>query len=140
MTVLDLAAAALETAAKRLGDRARAVHWLAADILEATLAPRAYGVWHDRAVFHFLTDPTDRRRYVRQVASSVKPGGFVIVATFAGDGPEKCSGLPVMRYEPVELHREFGAEFQLTDSTREIHQTPMGTAQSFIYCLCRVRE
>jgi len=138
VTVLDIAGAALTTAAKRLGDRARAVKWMATDVLAAPLAAGAYGVWHDRAVFHFLTSEADRRKYVETVTAAVRPGGFVLVATFAGDGPAKCSGLPVMRYEPEALHREFGGGFNLMESRRESHQTPMGTQQSFIYCLCRV--
>jgi len=140
ITVLDIAGAALTTAAQRLGDRAKSVKWMAADVLEAPLVAGSYGVWHDRAVFHFLTTEADRRKYVEAVTAAVRPGGFVLVATFAGDGPSKCSGLPVMRYEPDALHREFGDGFDLMESRRESHTTPMGTQQSFIYCLCRVGD
>ena len=137
LTVLDLAATALETARDRLGALAARVRWLEADLLTADLPAGGYGVWHDRAVFHFLTDLTDRAAYVRQVQHAVRPGGFVLVATFAADGPEKCSGLPVARYSADSLHREFGREFELVQSEREVHHTPDGTVQSFVYCLCR---
>lgn len=137
ITVLDISGAALEAAQKRLGERAGDVTWLEADILQTTLPHHAYDLWHDRAVFHFLTAPEDRRRYVKLVEKSVKPGGHVIVATFASDGPERCSGLPVSRYEPESLHSEFGDGFILLESTHEVHNTPFGTEQKFIYCYCR---
>lgn len=137
VTVLDLSGAALHEAQKRLGERARRVQWIEADITRADLAPGSFDVWHDRAVFHFLTAPEDRRAYVEAVMRSVKPGGHVIVATFAPEGPEKCSGLPVMRYGPGELHREFGEPFSLVEHAREEHHTPFGTVQQFLYCYCR---
>lgn len=137
LTVLDLASSALATAQARLGTDADGVRWLEADVRTAPLPVAHFAVWHDRAVFHFLTDAADRAAYVRQVQRAVRPGGFVLVATFAEDGPTKCSGLPVARYTPEELHREFGGEFELLTSERESHETPMGTVQSFIYCLCR---
>lgn len=138
ITVLDLSAAALHAAQARLGERADSVRWLEGDITKIRLPEHAYDIWHDRAVFHFLTDEADRRAYVAQVLRSVKPGGHVIVATFAEDGPTQCSGLPVMRYSPAELHGQFGASFSLLKQEREAHQTPMGTTQKFIYCYCRV--
>ncbi|MFN3593982.1 MAG: class I SAM-dependent methyltransferase [Thiobacillaceae bacterium] len=137
VTVLDLSAHALTAARARLGARAQRVDWLEADVLQAALPRHGYDVWHDRAVFHFLTDPADRRAYVRQVLHAVRPGGLVIVATFAPDGPERCSGLPVMRYDPDGLHAEFGAPFSLLHHEREAHHTPAGKVQQFIYCLCR---
>jgi SAM-dependent methyltransferase len=137
LTVLDLAGGALDSARARLGRAAAGVHWLEADVRSADLEAGAYAVWHDRAVFHFLTDPADRAAYVAQVRRSVQPGGFVMVATFAEDGPAKCSGLPVMRYTAEELHDEFGAAFELVVTEREIHATPTGTRQAFVYCLCR---
>jgi SAM-dependent methyltransferase len=137
LTVLDLSAAALAAAQARLGASARSVRWLEADITRAALPVHAFDVWHDRAVFHFLTDPADRAAYVQAVLRSVKPGGHVIVATFAEDGPLQCSGLPVMRYGASALHAEFGAPFELLAHERESHQTPFGTAQSFVYCYCR---
>jgi SAM-dependent methyltransferase len=137
LTVLDLSASALATARTRLGARGNKVRWLEADILQAELAARSYDIWHDRAVFHFLTDPAERARYVEQVLHAVKPGGHVIVASFAEDGPEKCSGLPVMRYAPDALHAEFGAPFALLHHEHEAHQTPGGSVQRFVYCFCR---
>ena len=137
LTVLDLSGAALAAARERLGARATGVHWLEADALLAQLPARAYDVWHDRAVFHFLTAPDERAAYVRQVLHAVKPGGHVIVASFAEDGPLQCSGLPVMRYAPDELHAQFGAPFTLLHHEREEHRTPGGTVQQFVYCFCR---
>lgn len=137
VTVLDISTAALEVAQQRLGPRAESVTWLEADITQTALPLHHYDVWHDRAVFHFLTEREDRQRYINAVNEAVKPGGHVIVATFASDGPEKCSGLQVARYDPLSLHDEFGPGFELLDSTREEHQTPFGTEQKFIYCYCR---
>jgi ubiquinone/menaquinone biosynthesis C-methylase UbiE len=137
LTVLDLSDAALSVAKRRLGERASYVSWLAGDITQIELPVQAYDVWHDRAVFHFLTSHEDREAYVRAVLRAVKPGGSVIVATFAEDGPEQCSGLPVMRYSGDTLHAEFGAPFTLIRQEREKHHTPSGTIQKFIYCLCR---
>jgi SAM-dependent methyltransferase len=137
LTVLDLSGAALATTRSRLGERGSSVRWMEADILHAEFSAQSYDVWHDRAVFHFLTDPADRARYVAQVLHAVKPGGHVIVASFAEDGPQQCSGLPVMRYAPEALHAEFGAPFALLRHEREAHQTPGGSVQSFVYCFCR---
>ena len=136
VTVLDLAESALAASRARLGERAQTVQWIAADITRASLPAAQYDVWHDRAVFHFLTDPADRARYVAQVLKSVKPGGHVIVATFGPDGPLQCSGLDVMRYAPDALHAEFGAPFRLLGHETEIHQTPAGKEQEFVYCYC----
>ncbi len=137
LTVLDLSMAAMDAAKKRLGTQADRVHWIEADITGAELAGNRYDIWHDRAVFHFLTDPADRDAYVQKVLRSVKPGGHVIVATFAEDGPLQCSGLPVMRYHPDELHDQFGASFILLKHQKESHQTPSGATQQFVYCYCR---
>ncbi len=136
LTVLDLAESALATSRTRLGTRAQAVQWIAADITRAQLPTARYDVWHDRAVFHFLTDPADRARYVAQVLASVKPGGHVIVATFGPGGPLQCSGLDVVRYAPDSLHAEFGAPFRLLGHETEIHHTPTGGEQEFVYCYC----
>lgn len=138
VTVLDISQAAIEVAKARLGSSAAAVHWITGDITEVELEPARYDIWHDRAVFHFLTDAEDRAAYVRQVARAVKLGGHVIVATFGPDGPEKCSGLDVVRYDAESLHGEFGPKFRLLDSITERHETPWGTPQQFMYCLCRV--
>ena len=136
LTVLDLAEAALAASRTRLGARAESVRWIAADITRADLPAACYDVWHDRAVFHFLTDPADRARYVEQVLKSVKPGGHVIVAAFGPGGPLQCSGLDVMRYAPDALHAEFGAAFRLLGHETEIHHTPAGAEQEFVYCYC----
>lgn len=140
LTVLDLSAAALHAAKLRLGTRSSSVRWLEADVTQADLAVHAYDVWHDRAVFHFLTTAQERSAYVGQVLRSVKPGGHVIVATFAEDGPTQCSGLPVMRYRADELHAQFGEPFTLLQHEKEEHHTPFGTVQKFIYCYCRKVE
>jgi len=111
---------------------------LVGDIVETELEPRAYDLWHDRAVFHFLTTPEQRVAYVRQVTRAVKPGGHVIVSTFGPEGPTKCSGLEVVRYEAESLQGEFGERFRLVESSKELHQTPFGTTQQFLYCYCRL--
>ena len=138
ITVLDLSQTAIDVTKRRLGQLAERVHWIAADVTETGLEPMAYDIWHDRAVFHFLTSPHQRVAYVRQVARSVKPGGYVIVSTFGPEGPTKCSGLDVVRYDAESLRDQFGAKFRLIDSTKELHETPFGTAQQFLYCYCRV--
>jgi ubiquinone/menaquinone biosynthesis C-methylase UbiE len=140
VTVMDLASAALTRAQERLGDRASQAQWIVADALEAPLPPASCAVWHDRAVFHFLTDARDRARYVAQVQRVVRPGGHVIVASFGPGAPSRCSGLEVVRYDAYGLHAEFGSTFRLLDSTREDHRTPAGTVQPFVYCLCRVES
>jgi len=137
ITVLDISQTAIDANRKRLGNAAEAVHWRVADITKAELEPSAYDVWHDRAVFHFLTTTSDRVAYVRQVAQAVKPGGHVIVSTFGPGGPTKCSGLEVVRYDTDSLHKEFGVHFRLLGSSKEQHRTPFGTIQQFLYCYCK---
>jgi len=137
VTVLDISAAALQVAQQRLGSLASNVTWLEADVTQANLPPQFYDLWHDRAVFHFLTNSKDRANYVETVLGSVKPGGHVIVATFGLKGPLRCSGLEVVRYSSDTLHDEFGNDFELVDTTEEVHQTPFGTEQEFVYCYCR---
>ncbi len=139
ITVVDLSSTALFLAQQRLGGAAASVIWRAADVLTAAFPAAAFDVWHDRAVFHFLTDAADRARYVAQVRAAVRPGGHVIVATFAEDGPTRCSGLDVARYSADALHAEFGAGFVVLESQRELHTTPSGSEQAFTYCVCRVR-
>lgn len=136
LTVLDLSGAALYAAKQRLGSIGDNVKWVEADITKAHLSMNAYDVWHDRAVFHFLTTREERQAYVTMVLHAVKPGGHVIVATFAEDGPDQCSGLPVMRYSADQLHAEFGTAFVLHKHEKEEHRTPFGTVQRFIYCYC----
>jgi SAM-dependent methyltransferase len=130
VSVLDLSARALEETRKRLGPRAAAVQWIAADITNWT-PPRRYRLWHDRAVLHFLTGAEDRRAYARALLAAVEPGGCVVISTFALDGPERCSGLPVVRYSPETLAAELGAELRLVESAREEHRTPGGAIQRF---------
>jgi 2-polyprenyl-3-methyl-5-hydroxy-6-metoxy-1,4-benzoquinol methylase len=139
LTVLDISRAALDAAEKRLGDAASAVQWLRADVTQSTLPAGAYDVWHDRAVFHFLATPEERLAYVRNVASAVKQGGHVIISAFGPEGPTKCSGLDVMRYDADTLHDEFGSRFRLVESSSEIHDTPFGTQQQFVYCYCTLQ-
>jgi 2-polyprenyl-3-methyl-5-hydroxy-6-metoxy-1,4-benzoquinol methylase len=138
VTVLDISQAAIEVAKARMGSAATSVRWIAGDITGVELEAGRYDVWHDRAVFHFLTNADDRAAYVRQVARAVRVGGHVIVATFGPDGPEKCSGLDVVRYDAENLHGEFGPKFRLLDSVTELHETPWGAPQQFMYCFCRV--
>jgi 2-polyprenyl-3-methyl-5-hydroxy-6-metoxy-1,4-benzoquinol methylase len=135
---MDLSSTALEVAKARLGADAPRIHWLCGDVRSFAFGRHQFDVWHDRAVFHFLTARDDRAAYVRQVAHAVKPGGHVIVATFGPEGPAKCSGLDVMRYGPDALHDEFGSAFRLVEHRTELHRTPMGSTQQFTYCYCRV--
>lgn len=139
VTVLDIAGAALLRAQERVGPRARQVTWLEADITQAQLPARRYDIWHDRAVFHFLTVEADRERYVQQAAHAIKPGGALIIATFAADGPTKCSGLTVKRWSRGDLESRFATAFSLVRCVGDTHVTPAGSEQRFIYCLFRRR-
>ena len=130
LTVLDLAAPALERARQRLGPRASSVAWIAADVT-AWEPEGTFEVWHDRAVFHFLVRPEDRAAYRATLLRALSTGGHAVVATFAPDGPERCSGLPVARYDPESLARELGPELRLVESLREDHRTPGGAVQRF---------
>lgn len=136
--VLDLSATALAVAQQRLGPLAGQVRWLQGDVTLHPLAPCSYDLWHDRAVFHFLTTPEDRAAYVRQVVRSVKPGGHVLIATFGPAGPERCSGLEVVRYSAQALRAELGDGFRLVRDLAEVHRTPAGVDQQFVYCMCNV--
>ncbi len=138
ITVLDISETAIEVTKRRLGPAAKSIRWIAADLSRAELGTQTYDVWHDRAVFHFLTTLDERVAYVRQVSRAVKPGGHVIVSTFGKGGPARCSGLPVMRYDAESLHEKFGAHFRLVDASEELHRTPFGTTQQFLYCYCRI--
>lgn len=137
VTVFDLAHEALVGARQRVGEAGPGVSWVEGDVLAAPFAAGSVSLWHDRAVFHFLTDPEDRARYVSEVRRIVRPDGLVLVATFAADGPTHCSGLEVARYGADDLHSVFGAGFDLIAAQRELHYTPSGAAQPFTYCLCR---
>ena len=130
VTVLDLSAAALEAAKTRLGERASRARWLVADA--TTWQPsRTYDIWHDRAAFHFLTEEHDRAGYIVRLRQGLRIGGHAIIATFALDGPEKCSGLPVMRYDAARLAQTLGSGFKLLQSRRNDHATPWGSQQRF---------
>lgn len=138
ITVLDISQTAIDATKHRLGKASDIVHWLTSDITKIALQPSAYDIWHDRAVFHFLTEPADRIGYVRQVAGAVRRGGHVIVSTFGPKGPTKCSGLDVVRYDAQSLHKEFCVAFRMLGNSRELHTTPFWTVQQFVYCYCRL--
>ena len=132
LAVLDISGAALDRAKARLGSAATTPIWIEADVTrEWTLEPM--DIWHDRAVFPFLTPPDDRARYKAHLRQTLKPGGSAIIATFAPDGPEKCSGLPVARYSPAQLADELGPAFELHEARPHVHTTPWGSTQSFQY-------
>ena len=136
VTVLDLSAAALELARGRLGEKGAGIKWVTADITswEPT---ETYDLWHDRAAFHFLTDPADQSAYLERLKMAVKRGGVVIIGTFALDGPEKCSGLPIVRYDAVALSAILGTDFKLIDNRRHDHATPWGALQRFQFSTFR---
>lgn len=133
VTVLDIAEQALLATKTRLGERAGSVHWLVADITKADLQAHSFDVWHDRAVFHFLTSENDRKAYVNNMLHALKPNGHVIIATFAEDGPLKCSGLEIVRYSASSLQAALGESFALMVSEKVSHHTPSGNAQQFVY-------
>ena len=130
VSVLDISSAALEHAEKRLGHRADKVSWIVTDATDFHQS-RKYAVWHDRAVFHFLTQATDRQRYVVGLRAALESGGQVIIGTFAPDGPQKCSGLEVRRYDAATIAAELGDDFELVEEQTEIHVTPWGSEQKF---------
>lgn len=134
VTVLDLAGSAIRKSQERLGRASDQIHWLAGDVNQLSLPVRNYDLWHDRAVFHFFTEPDQRSAYVRQLIAALKSGGHVVMATFGPEGPERCSGLPTRRYDAESLQRELGPEFRMVRSSLVDHQTPFGTAQQFLYC------
>jgi SAM-dependent methyltransferase len=138
LTVMDISQTALDVTRARLGEPGKGVQWVCADITRADLPAQAYDVWHDRAVFHFLVQQEQRNAYVRLAVRAVKPGGHIIVSTFGPEGPTKCSGLDAVRYDAESLHGEFGKRFRLVQSSKELHQTPFGTTQQFLYCYCRL--
>jgi SAM-dependent methyltransferase len=132
IAVLDISETALGKARARLGERAERVRWVVADVTEAPDLG-TFDVWHDRAVFHFLTDPDDRRSYVELARQTVPEGGHLIIATFADDGPKRCSDLDVCRYNARSLASELGDGFSLVREARETHSTPWGSSQAFVY-------
>ena len=131
--VLDIAPEPLHLVALRLGAAAGRVRFIVADVTQY-VAAEPWDVWHDRAVFHFLTTPEDRAAYRATVLASTRPGGSVIVATFGPDGPQRCSGLPTMRYGPNQLAAELGPGLALREHVMELHHTPSGAEQQFVYC------
>ncbi len=133
VTVLDISGQALAAAKARLGSRAPEVNWIEADITQAKLPENAYDTWHDRAVFHFLTKADERQHYVKVMKASLKPAGQLIMATFSLQGPPRCSGLEVVRYNPETLQTELGTDFHLVETVDEEHRTPFDTVQKFIY-------
>ncbi len=136
VTVLDLSEAALSTARARLGAHVETVQWIAADITRWEPA-QTFDVWHDRAAFHFLTEHTDRAAYVDRLRRAVRPGGHVILGTFALDGPERCGGLAVVRHSGETLADTLGADFQLLGTISHLHTTPWGSQQSFQFSTFR---
>jgi SAM-dependent methyltransferase len=136
VTVLDLSQAALAAARTRLGARSAQVTWIAADVVNWK-PPRRYDVWHDRAAFHFLTEAADQAAYAACLCAALEPGGYAIIATFALDGPERCSGLPVVRHDAASIGAILGREFTLVETRRHDHATPMGSTQRFQFSVFR---
>lgn len=134
LSVLDLSEGALSTARDRLGAAAAGVTWLHGDVRTIALEPQSLDLWHDRAVFHFLTDGADQAAYVSQVVHALKPDGHLVIATFAPDGPTRCSGLPAVRYDAAGLAQVFGGAFRLEAQAADAHATPGGSVHSFLYC------
>jgi SAM-dependent methyltransferase len=134
ITVLDIAEPALALLRTRLGDKAAVVNWLCGDITSMELPEDAFGLWHDRAVFHFLTEASDRERYKVNLTRSLRSGGHLIIGTFAPEAPPKCSGLPVQRYDLELLCDTLGDEFELQRHRKEMHITPGGVEQMYLYC------
>jgi 2-polyprenyl-3-methyl-5-hydroxy-6-metoxy-1,4-benzoquinol methylase len=134
ITVLDLAEPAIDLIKARLGERSTAVTWLSGDITEVELPENAYELWHDRAVFHFFTELADRERYRDNLCRAMRPGGHIVMGTFAPEAPPRCSGLPVQRYDLERLQESLGSEFRLQRHKKEMHVTPGGVEQMYLYC------
>jgi 2-polyprenyl-3-methyl-5-hydroxy-6-metoxy-1,4-benzoquinol methylase len=137
ITVLEISQTALDALKERVGQAGRAVRWICGDVTETVLPEASFDLWHDRAVFHFLTEAGQRRAYVERVMSALKPGGSLIVSTFGPSGPERCSGLATMRYDAATLGSEFGDRFRLVESSLDRHETPSGAVQPFLSCWYR---
>lgn len=135
LTIWDISSEALKQSQKRLGEKSKQIKWIDANILKADFQNNSFDLWHDRAVFHFLTKAEDRKTYLKILNKSLNPGGFVIIASFGLEGPLKCSGLEVFRYSPASLSSEIGSNFLLLKNATEDHHTPFGTVQKFVYCL-----
>jgi SAM-dependent methyltransferase len=134
ITVLEISQTALDALQARVGEAGATVKWICGDVTETVLPEASFDVWHDRAVFHFLTEAGQRRAYVEQVKRALKPGGSLIVSTFGPSGPERCSGLATMRYDASSIGSEFGDRFRLVESSLELHETPSGAEQQFLSC------
>jgi SAM-dependent methyltransferase len=134
VTVLDVSGQALSLAKARLGNEAGMVSWIEGDVTSTELPQQHFELWHDRAVFHFLIEPEEQRKYRDQLLKALKPGGHLIIGTFAPEAPPRCSGLPVQRYSPEQLERTLGREFELTREHNELHITPGGVEQMYLYC------
>ncbi len=140
VTVVDISPSALEISKACLADAAGNIRWIAGDILKIELDEHAFDIWHDRAVFHFLGSEEERLAYAEKVLHALRPGGIFIVAVFADDGPEKCSGLPVVRYTPQTLAETLGSRFSRIGHEDDFHRTPGGALQHFIYCTFKAEE
>jgi len=137
ITVLEISQTALDALKERLGVSASAVQWICGDVTETALPEASFDLWHDRAVFHFLTEAGQRRAYVERVERALKPGGSLIVSTFGPAGPERCSGLATMRYDASSLGNELGDRFSLVENSLELHETPSRAEQQFLSCWYR---
>lgn len=135
LTVLDISSSAISKAKDILGQTGPTIKWVVSDILDAKFEKTSFDLWHDRAVFHFLTRKEQRKTYVEKVKAALKPGGHLVLSTFSLSGPEKCSGLEVCRYSAETLQRELGSDFTLVKSIAEKHNTPAGKTQNFTCCL-----
>jgi len=139
ISVLEISQTALDGLKARVGQAGRAIRWICGDVTETELPEASFDLWHDRAVFHFLTEVGQRRAYVERVRRALKPGGSLIVSTFGPSGPERCSGLATMRYDASSLGSEFGDRFRLVESSLDLHETPSGAVQQFLSCWYRFR-
>ena len=139
LSVLDISGPAINKAKTQLGEKSINIKWIEADVTDHPFAEQ-YDIWHDRAVFHFLTDAGDRQKYVTALSNALKINGHLVMATFSPDAPPKCSGLPVARYTPKTLHQEIGRNFEMINTMDELHTTPSGVKQAFIYCHFRRRR
>jgi 2-polyprenyl-3-methyl-5-hydroxy-6-metoxy-1,4-benzoquinol methylase len=139
LTVLDISDKAIHETQTRLRERSSSVHWVVSDILTTSFPPHSFDIWHDRVVFHFLTQSEERSKYVEQLKHALKPSGYVIIATFGPEGPLKCSGLPVCRYDVSALMAEFGTSFELKEHVMEWHETPTAASQQFLYVVMQMK-
>lgn len=140
LTVLDLSITAINLAKQRLGNLASSVKWIEGDIMNIDFSENKFDIWHDRAVFHFFLTPNERNKYVKQAVDALKKNGYVIIGSFAQNGPEKCSGLPTMRYNASTLNDQFGDPFILIEHNKKVHTTPFNTEQKFVFCSLRKKE